>query len=163
MGTFKLPKGYSLTDPDDQTITVPDKGYGGADISQAFDAQGVHYVACCAWGPGEPTFRFRAFKAVSPSRYIEVPLPFVATGRGEIAVLLHDGGLWAIAWTGENFFYGKVEGFAPFPTVAERAATSSIYGIKSTVIAAPDDLLWSGNAMRIVQVLEYYGLIERGQ
>lgn len=33
---------------------------------------------------------------------------------------------------------------------------------RSTVVAAPDDPIWRGDAMRIVQVLEYYGWIERG-
>lgn len=116
MPTFKLPRGYSFTDPAQQTATVPDKGYGGADISQAFDAAGVHYVACNAWGPGDPSFRWRAFKRVG-ARYVEVPLPFLATGRGEQGVQPYDGKDWAIAWTNETFQFDVIPGFASFPSI----------------------------------------------
>lgn len=119
MPTFKLPKGYSFTPPPSAqglAETVPDKGYGGADISQAYDANGVHYVACNAWGPGTPAFRWRAFKRQG-SRYVEVPLPFLATGRGEIDVQWIDGALHAIAWTDATFQFDRVPGFASFPSI----------------------------------------------
>mgnify|MGYP001565495767 CR=1 FL=1 len=117
MPTFKLPRGYSLTDPELRAVdTVPDKGYGGADISQEFDATGVHYVACNAWGPGDPPFRWRAFRRQG-ARYVEVPLPFVATGRGEQSVQFYDGKDWGIAWTNETFQFDVIPGFVPFPSI----------------------------------------------
>lgn len=123
MPTFKLPKGYSFTPPEGMTLaeTVPDKGYGGADISQAFDANGVHYVACNAWGPGTPSFRWRTFKRVG-NRYVEVPLPFLATGRGEQDVQWYDGRNWGIAWTDATFQFDQVPGFAAFPSIPSLAA-----------------------------------------
>lgn len=164
MPAFKLPKGYSLTPPESvQGVanTVPDKGYGGADISQAFDANGVHYVACNAWGPGDPSFRWRAFKRVG-AKYVEVPLPFVATGRGEQDVQWFDGRSWGIAWTNETFQFDVIPGFVPFPSIP--SIVRCLRGLtRGTVVAAGDDPLWSGDPLRIVQVLEYYGLIERAK
>jgi len=171
MPTFKLPKGYSFDPPTEiQSIGVPDRGYGGADISQQFDATGQHYVACNAWGPGDPSFRWRAFKRVGAG-YVEVPLPFLATGRGEQDVQWYDGRAWGIAWTGDQFNFDIIPSFVPFPSIPSLAARIAILealltqaGLpsRSTVVAAPDDPLWSGDGMRLMQVLEYYGLIELG-
>lgn len=122
MPHFTLPDGYSFESPTDGqepatlSATVPDKGYGGADISQAWDAAGVHYVGCNAWGPGTPSFRWRVFR-FGGAGYVEVPLPFLATGRGELAALPHDGALHAIAWTDSTFQFDSVPGFAVFPSI----------------------------------------------
>lgn len=121
MSKFVLPPGYSFEPPPEITAqdTVPGKGYGGADVSQEWDYNGVHYVGCNATGPGDPPFRWRMFKEVSPGRYEEVPLPFLSTGRGEQLVQLYDGQDWAIAWEGNTFNYGVVPGFARFPSMRE--------------------------------------------
>jgi len=122
MPVFNLPDGYSFDPPPSvQGIGVPDRGYGGADISQAFDATGQHYVACNAWGPGDPSFRWRAFKRVG-AVYVEVPLPFLATGRGEQDVQWYDGRAWGIAWTGDQFNFDIIPSFVPFPSIPSLAA-----------------------------------------
>jgi len=122
MPVFNLPDGYSFDPPPSvQGIGVPDRGYGGADISQAFDATGQHYVACNAWGPGDPSFRWRAFKRVG-AVYVEVPLPFLATGRGEQDVQWYDGRAWGIAWTGDQFNFDIIPSFVPFPSIPSLVA-----------------------------------------
>lgn len=138
MPAFTLPAGYSFEPPPDvdvQSIGVPDKGYGGADISQQFDATGIHYVACNAWGPGDPSFRWRAFKRVGAA-YVEVPLPFVATGRGEQDVQWYDGKDWGIAWTNDQFQFDIIPGFAAFPSIPALAQRIAELEARLAAIAA---------------------------
>lgn len=121
MSKFVLPPGYSFEPPPEITAqdVVPGKGYGGADISQEWDYNGVHYVVCCATGPGTPPFRLRGFKEIRDGVYEEVPLPFLATGRGEQATQLYDGQDWVIGWIDNAFEFGVMPGFARFPSIRE--------------------------------------------
>lgn len=157
MPTFKLPRGYSFDSPASvQSIGVPDRGYGGADISQAFDATGVHYVACNAWGPGEPSFRWRAFKRVG-AKYVEVALPFLATGRGEQDVQWYDGKSWAIAWTGDQFDFNVIPSFVPFPSIPSLDAR--IAALEAESVAALREYV-AGLEARLAALASHTGDIE---
>ena len=179
MPTFKLPRGYSHIPPDaEASILVDDRGlYGGADISDHYDARRNHFVLCCATGPGDPAFRLRGFRrAANGTTYAEVPLAIepagtVVTGRGNGDIAWIDGTLHFAGWRDKAFFLGTIPSFVPFPSIPsleariamlESLLTQVGLPTRSTVVAGPDDPLWAGDGMRLMQVLEYYGLIERG-
>jgi len=176
---FKLPRGYSSTPPEaEASILVDNYGlYGGADISDHYDAARNHFVLCCATGPGVPSFRLRGFwRQAGRVKYEECelaiePAGMIITGRGNSDIQWIDGTLHFAGWRDKEFFLGTIPSFVPFPSIpslADRIATLEVLlaqaGLpsRSTVIAAPDDPLWSGDGIRLMQVLEYYGLIERG-
>jgi hypothetical protein len=119
--------------------------YGGATITRAVDGAGHLYIGCCARRTSDQLFGFWVFRDGVP-----LELETFCTGRGSI----NNAGVW-VAWTNKDYYIGQIPGFVPHPPSA------APWPGKSTVIAAPDDPLWSGDPMRIVQVLEYYGLIER--
>lgn len=128
---FQLPDGYSLEPPSDLReqmdvlgITVPgEKLYGGADISDCYDAVSTHWVFCCASKEGDdPPFRFRAFARQSgETSYSERPLPFIATGRGNADVQWIDGVAHATGWEGNAFYPAAVPGFVAFPSIPSLA------------------------------------------
>lgn len=173
MVKFKLPKGYSFTPPADvQGVTVPGYSpYGGADISQAFDAAGAHWVGCNANGPGTPAFRWRVFRKLKGANsYVEMPLPFLATGRGELSIQ-EDGKLHAIAWNGSAFEFGVVEGFASFVPSPARAPilippNGHIAALWHGVYTAADFDTPAETAVRVGKQLDAFhelmGLLEAG-
>lgn len=128
MTKFKLPKGYSFEPPADelvniQGVTIPPFGlYGGSAVTQDWDANGVHFVGCNASKTSEtPAFKWRVFKKQG-SGYVEVPLPFLATGRGTQGAHLYDGKAHAIAWEQKDFNFAEVPGFVAFPSIPSLAA-----------------------------------------
>lgn len=121
MPAFTLPPGYSFEAPTDrQSILIGGYGlYGGADISDHYDAEGAHWVFCYASKEGDtPKFRFRAFRRrQGEASYTEQPLSTVTNGRGNADVQWHDGVAHYAAWNDKAFELGVVPGFAPFPSV----------------------------------------------
>lgn len=116
---FTLPKGYQFAPSiTEQTIGVPGEHlYGGADISDAFDAAGNHWVLCLAKGP-DGVFKFRAFMAPRGTEvYAEKPIPVTVSGRGNGDIQWFDGNFHYSAFEGETFFQGVVPGFAAFPSI----------------------------------------------
>lgn len=120
MTKFKLPKGYSFEPPEDdeQSVLVGgQKLYGGADISDAWDADGTHWTWCLATGP-DGKFRYRAFaQPRDAAAYTERPLPDAVDGRGNADVQWHDGKAHYSAWMGSQFYQNAVPGFAPYPSI----------------------------------------------
>lgn len=121
---FTLPPGYSLHPPPEvaevQGVTVDgEKLYGGADISDHYDAEHSHWVFCDANKEGDtPPFKFRAFwRPADGTAYTERPLPNVTTGRGNADIQWIDGCAHYSAWEGNAFFPAPVPGFAPFPSI----------------------------------------------
>lgn len=122
MPKFKLPKGYSFdppAEPDAQAQILIDrqKLYGGADISDAYDAAWAHWTFCLATGP-DGLFRYRAFEQKKgATAYVERPLPDSVDGRGNADVQWIDGKAHYSAWQKDQFYQGIVPGFVPFPSI----------------------------------------------
>lgn len=130
---FTLPPGYSLEPPPEvaevQGVTVEgEKLYGGADISDPYDAEASHWVFCDAYKEGDsPPFRFRAFRRrASETAYVEMPLPNVTTGRGNADIQWIDGRAHYNAWEGNAFFPAPVPGFAPFVSIPDLEARLNV-------------------------------------
>ena len=127
---FTLPPGYSLTPPTEvQGVTVDgEKLYGGADISDHYDAEAAHWVFCDANKDGDtPPFKFRAFwRPAGGTVYTERPLPNVTTGRGNADIQWIDGCAHYTAWEGNSFFPAPVPGFAPFPAIPDLDARLNV-------------------------------------
>lgn len=121
MTKFKLPKGYSFEPSDEgdtQDILIGGQRlYGGADISDAWDADGTHWTWCLATGP-DGKFRYRAFaQPAGAAAYTERPLPDSVDGRGNADVQWYDGKAHYSAWMGAQFYQNAVPGFASFPSI----------------------------------------------
>lgn len=130
--------------------------YGGATITRAVDGAGTLYIGCCARRLSDQAFGFWVFRDGQP-----LELEVFCTGRGTI----NNAGVW-IAWTNKDYYLGQIPGFVSHPSTEARMADieRDLRGLtRGTVVAAGDDPLWSGDPLRIVQVLEYYGLIERAK
>lgn len=126
MTKFKLPKGYSFAPPDegdDPSILVGGQRlYGGADISDAWDADGTHWTWCLATGP-DGKFRYRAFaQPKGAAAYTERPLPDSVDGRGNADVQWYDGKAHYSAWQGQQFYQNPVPGFVAFPSIPSLTA-----------------------------------------
>lgn len=119
---FTLPEGYNLIPI--QSITVDtQKLYGGADISDHYDAEGTNFVLCDAEGP-DKVFKLRGFKRRrGDARYTETPLLIegppgtIITGRGNCDVQWIDGKLHFSGWVAGAFFQGTIPEFVPFPSI----------------------------------------------
>lgn len=131
MPRFKLPKGYSFDPPPDAVASILVDGaglYGGADISDHYDALSNHFVLCCATGPGDPAFRLRGFRRpFDGAKYAEVPLAIepagmVITGRGNSDIEWIDGTLHFAGWRDKAFFLGTIPSFVAFPSIPSLAA-----------------------------------------
>lgn len=126
MPKFRLPKGYSFDPPavlDAQAQILIDrqKLYGGADISDAWDAAGAHWTFCNA--TFETLFRFRAFeKKRGETVYTERPLLDSVDGRGNADVQWFDGMAHYSCWQGQQFYQNIVPGFVAFPSIPSLAA-----------------------------------------
>lgn len=144
--------------------------YGGATITGAHDAAGTEYTVCCA--KDNRTGAFGLIVIADDVVIVEMPVP----GRGSVWVSLFDGMAYWKGWEGSQKFGAPIPGFVPFtplPALDARlgAAEAAIQAIaqavqvpiKSSVIATADDPLWQGDGRRIVDVLAYYGLIERAK
>jgi len=135
---FQLPEGYSFDPPpgvDQQVLIDGQKLYGGADPSDAYDAQNAHWVFCNATGP-DKLFRFRAFwKEAASAVYVERALPDSVDGRGNADVQWSDGRAHYMAWQGAQFYPGIVPGFAAFPSIPSLQA--QINQLKLGVVGAP--------------------------
>jgi hypothetical protein len=137
MARFKLPKGYSFEPPtaDAQAQGVLVGGqrlYGGADISDAWDASGAHWTFCLATGP-DGLFRFRAFRQKQgEASYTEQPLPDSVDGRGNADVQWYDGKAHYSAWMGAQFYQNAVPNFVPFPSIP--ALQAQIDALKAGVV-----------------------------
>lgn len=108
MTAFKLPEGYTFeTAAAEGPAILSDipqmQEYGGATITEKWDAQGVHFVALCCKNPAG-LFRFRIFREDAPEAWREVPLPHDCDGRGSITKNDYDGTLRWRAWKGNQFF-----------------------------------------------------------
>lgn len=114
---FTLPEGYTLADiaPDAAVLgDVPGfLEYGGATVTQLWDASGAHYIGICA-KDAAGIFLFRVFKEVAPEQWSEIVLPDKCDGRGSIAVHRYTGECRYIAWRGAQFFQGLIPGAAHF-------------------------------------------------
>src|SRR5258706_920651 len=127
MTKFKLPKGYSFErtaelDAVGQILIDRQKLYGGADISDAFDAAGAHWTFCLA--THNDLFRFRAFEMKQGETvYTERPLPDSVDGRGNADVQYGwDGTAHYSAWQKDQFYQNIVPGFVAFPSILSLAA-----------------------------------------
>lgn len=116
---FTLPEGYELGDPGPPPGVAPRDVvpgydlYGGATVTEATDAAGVTYMACCAKLNGSPLY-FRVFK-LAGSTASEIPLSPLCEGRGSVSVNLYTGQVRWIAWQGSTFWRGVVPGSVAFP------------------------------------------------
>lgn len=119
MTKFKLPKGYSFDPPADHPSVLigGQKLYGGADISDAYDAAGTHWTWCLATGP-DGLFRYRAFwQKQGETLWSEQKLPDSVDGRGNADVQWWDGKAHYSAWMGAQFYQNTVPNFQPFPSI----------------------------------------------
>lgn len=154
MTKFKLPKGYSFAPPDDDTQDIligGQKLYGGADPSDAWDADGTHWTFCNATGP-DGKFRFRAFaQPAGVASYSERPIPDSVDGRGNADVQWYDGKAHYTCWQKDQFYQNAVPNFKAFPSIpslaARIAALEAGGGVKVPVEIPADgaiDVLYSG-------------------
>lgn len=128
---FTLPEGYTLADiaPDAAVLgDVPGfLEYGGATVTQLWDAAGAHYIGICA-KDAAGIFLFRVFREVAPEQWSEIVLPDKCDGRGSIAVHRHSGECRYIAWKGAQFFQGLIPGAAHFAAGENGLDLSAIKG-----------------------------------
>lgn len=114
---FTLPDGYTVAGaaPDSALLgDVPGYAeYGGATVTQLWDANGAHYIGICA-KDSAGTFLFRVFKEIAPEQWSEIALPDKCDGRGSIAVHRYSGECRYIAWRSAQFFQGLIPGAAHF-------------------------------------------------
>lgn len=156
MSAFILPSGYSFETDEEKRGTrilsdIPAMTeYGGATVTQAWDALGVHFVAMCCKNP-MGIFAFRVFREDAPENWREIILPDFCDGRGSIATHPFDGSMRYIAWKGNQFFSNIVPEAVPIP----RGGTSPSVAHELAV------LLWGLDYVSDAEVLGPPGLYVR--
>ncbi len=114
MTAFTLPEGYTFAEPPAILGDVPGyQEYGGATVTQLWDAASVHHIGICA-KDGAGVFLFRVFKETTPGVWEHVPLPDQCDGRGSIGVDRLTGQCRYIAWKGNQFFENAIPGAVAF-------------------------------------------------